>query len=854
MSTAELAKAETLRQYLRSGQLDALTALPQLIEGAAATLAKGRPPGEPAAKAGEWVFLLAQALRAQRDPALSARLFQALVLAGRLGRAFASQYIQSRPIPLALFAPMLQSLPAHNFLALLNDMLLNAPAEDKQFAAWLRSLLPAPGRLDLREALLFLKALTMPMSTPLARPLRESLLAAGVGTALTKAFAGSPGAAMAEALLLAAEVLPLPDVQSAALAYALRTAGGGGPSRLGPLLAAPPDLEPRDTALAAEMRGLALGPDPASHLLAAARTEPETLGLVLAGLMQNGGQQAVASLRLTPLLPRLGVLSCLDALPEHMHMMVYARLLECIATLRPDFLTRCAKAFGTNLDPRTAQAVAEMLNLSNELRAGRHPDSPFNLHAWKSAPLLPVGPDPAAPKNGKDKRSTLAECLRPGSAPLKDADLRNASLADETLDGLVLSGGTLSRCRFSGVRFAHVRINATQMAQCQFENCQFTDCAFAGADLSHSQFTGCRFQGCSFDACDLSRTRILGCSIMGCALTETSVAGGALDKSRLDALTFRACALSGMRLRECSLVRLSFALSELSGGLWDKCICRDSLWQACALSRMRLLDCECVGLSLARSSATELEVLGGHTDSPDLAQARRATRARLLESVLADPAPLAPALREGAGAQFVRACVDLHLRVDEAEGTLAAMRGQDQRRRELALERLTEPQGQLLRLLPALLATDVFERAQGLEAVPACAISGHTRPGVLPREARAGLERLFPGVVPTPRPAPALFIEAVYAIGSLGSVAQKPSSDVDCWVCLGQAPGAAPAPPAQSGPAREGLARKLAALETFAWEQCGLEVHLLPHGPGPGAPQRFRHERQGELRLGQAAL
>jgi len=827
MSTAELAKAETLRHFLRSGQLDALTALPQFIEGAAATLAKGRPPGEPAAKAGEWVFLLAQALRAQRDPALSARLFQALVLAGRLGRAFASQYIQSRPIPLAQFAPMLQTMPAHNFLALLNDMLLNAPAEDKQLAAWLRSLLPTPGRLDLREALLFLKALTVPMSTPLARPLREALLAAGVGGALIKAFAGSPGAATAETLLLAAEVLPLPDVQSAALAYALRTAGGGGPSRLGPLLAAPPDLEPRDTALAAEMRGLALGQSAAPQLLAAARTEPETLGLVLADLMQNGGQQAVAGLRLTPLLPRLGVLSCLDALPEHMRMAVYARLLECIAMLRPDFLTRCAKAFGTNLDPQAAQAVAELLNLPAVLRAGRHPDSPFNLQAWKSTPLRPVGPDPAVPKNGKDKRPTLAESMRPGGAPLKDADFRHASVAQESLEGLTLNGGDLSRCRFSGVRFARARISGTQMAQCLFEDCQFEECVFTGADFSYSLLNGCRFQSCSFDSCDLSRTRFLSCAIIDCTLTETSVAGGALDKSRLDALTFRSCALSGMRLRECSLVRLGFTLSELSGGLWEKCICRDSLWQACALSRMRLLDCECLGLSLSRSSATGLDVLGGHTDSPDLATARRATRARLLEGVLADPAPLAPALREGPGAQFVRACVDQHLRVDEAEGTLAAMRGQDQRRRELALERLTEAQGQLLRLMPALLATDVFERAKGLEAVPACAISGHARPGVLPREARAGLERLFPGVAPTPRPVPALFIEAVYAIGSLGSVAQKPSSDVDCWVCLGQTPGAAPGTLAKSGPAREGLARKLAALETYAWEHCGLEVHFF---------------------------
>jgi adenylate cyclase class 1 len=116
----------------------------------------------------------------------------------------------------------------------------------------------------------------------------------------------------------------------------------------------------------------------------------------------------------------------------------------------------------------------------------------------------------------------------------------------------------------------------------------------------------------------------------------------------------------------------------------------------------------------------------------------------------------------------------------------------------------------------------VFERAQGLSDVPACAISGHTRPGVLPREARARLERLFPGMAPTQRPVPALLIEAAYAIGSLGSVAQKPSSDVDCWICLGPMPGLE-----QTAEARAGLARKLAALESWAWEQAGLEVHFF---------------------------
>jgi len=821
MNTAELAKAEDLRQLLRTGRLDSLTVLSPFLASATAVPAAGRRPGEPAAKAGECVFLLAQALRAQRDPALAARLFQSLACAGRLGRAFACTFIHSRGLPLPQFASLLLTMPGRDFLAMLNDLLLNAPAEDKQLAAWLRSLLPAPGRIDLREALLFLKI----MEPPLARPLRDALQAAGLGATLSKSFVGSPGPASAEALFQAVEALPLPDVQSAALAYALRTAGGGGPSRLGPLLAAPPDLDPRDTALASEMRRLALGPAAAPQLLAAASTEPETLGLVLADLLKSGGPHAATGLRLLPLLPRLGVLSCMEDLPAHMRMTVYGRILENIAALKPDFFIRCAKSLGSNLDQQSAQAVADMLAAPSPARDGQHPASPFNLQAWKSAPIRPVGPDPVPPKASKEKRATPAEIMSQPGAQLKDPDFRNATIADAVLlDSLTVNGGDLSRCRFSGAALRHVRISSARMAQTLFENCLFQGCVFSGVDLSHSLLNGCRFESCVFECCDLSRARFTSCAFMGCALSESSLAGGGMDKCRLDSVSFHACALSGMRLRECFLARLAFTLSGLSGGLWEKCICRDSLWLSCALSFWRLLDCECMGVTLSRSATAEMELLGGHTDNPHLAQARRSTHARLLESVLADPAPLAPALTEGAGALFVQACVDTFLRVDEAKGTLNAMRGQDQRRRELALGRLTEPQGQFLRLLPALLSTDAFEKAQGLLGVPACAISGHIRPGTMPRGAREGLERLFPGVIPTSKPMPTLYIEAVYAIGSLGSVAQKPSSDVDCWVCLGKLPGAEPKP---NDLDKAGLGRKLAALEAWAWEQIGLELHFF---------------------------
>jgi adenylate cyclase class 1 len=827
--------AEALRQFLRTGQQDAARVLPELITQAQAVIGAGTgpqgAPGEKAAADGECVFLLGACLRGQRDLQIACRLFLALAGAGRLGRAHAALYVQARGLPLPQFSALLQAMPGHDFLSLLNDLLLDCPSEDKQLAAWLRTLLPAHGRLDGREALLFLKTLAPSASGPgavLARPLREALLAAGLGESLSKAFAGTPRPAMAEALLKAAAALALPAVQAEALAYALRVAGSEGPSRLPPLLAAPPDLEPRDEALATEMRRLALSPEAPERLLGAAQTEPEMLGLVLAALMTDGGPHVLAGLRLLPLLPRLGVESALAALPQSAHETVYARLLHALAVLDPDFLRRAAKTLGPGLGLAgpAAQALADML------RAGPEQDALPLLSAtpWNRA-FPPAGPASPAPKSVQSRRINLADVMGYAAAHLKEQDFSHSVLSDAVFEGAAITGSDLSHCRFTGITFRKLRVSASQLAGCAFENCVFQSCVFSASDFSYSHFRACRLNDVNLEYCDLSRTRFEGCTIAAGSLTESSLAGASLVKTRLDSLHLRACALSGARGQECALARLDVTRSDISGVLLEKCVCRNTELVSCSLAHTRILGCEWLGLRLTRSDAYGLAVLGGHTDNPRLAQAETATRARCMDGMSKEQTPLAPALQEGPGAAFVHACVDAFLSVDESRRTLAAMRGQDQRRRELALERLTETQNQLLMLLPTLLVTNVFEAALGIPDVPACAIAGHTRPGLPRREDRALLERLFPGQ-PLPRtakelPEPALILEAVYAIGSLGSVAQKPSSDVDCWVCVSPGPALA-GNPGGFDAARAGLARKLTALETWAWELLGLETHFFP--------------------------
>jgi adenylate cyclase class 1 len=62
-------------------------------------------------------------------------------------------------------------------------------------------------------------------------------------------------------------------------------------------------------------------------------------------------------------------------------------------------------------------------------------------------------------------------------------------------------------------------------------------------------------------------------------------------------------------------------------------------------------------------------------------------------------------------------------------------------------------------------------------------------------------------------------IQAVYTIGSLGSVAQDPASDLDYWVCASLSA----LPPEKRGL----LQRKLEAIEGWAGQRFGLEVHFF---------------------------
>ena len=802
MSQSAVELAEALRKFVRGGQGEASRVLPGILADLAALPAG--PEASPQEAAGEIACLLFAIVRTLRDVALMSRVLQALLSLGRFGRCLAMLHIQSRSLPLPQTTPVLLALPGREFLALVNEMFLSPPVDDKQLLAWMKILLPAPGRCDPKEMLVFL-GLLADEGTPLARPLRDAILSSCMAEAMPQAFVGAPKPGTAEVLLKAAGVLAAPAIQAEALGYALRTAGSGGPSRLAPLLGGPADLAVRESALVAEMRRLALMPEAPRLLFAAAQADPEILGLVLAGLLRSGGAGREAALRLAPLLPRLGLETLLADLAEGERTAVLARYFRALVRSDPDFVRRAAKAMHGGLDRAGLQALAGLLAV--ELARDE---------AEYAAVMAPFARATAAPGRPSQRRPSLAEALKDALIPLKDQDYSHSHLSAETLDGCTLTSVTLVDSRFTSVAFRRCRLSACAMQGSLFEGCTFQACVFSGLDLCDAVFQNCRFEGCAFERCEAARLRLSNCVLSGCSVVESDLAGLLLNKVRLDRLVARASAFTGLRAQETALDGCSFTRCDLAGAVLERAACRRCEFLDCTLTQARLRNCEALGLNFSRCTLAGLAVQGGHTDNPQLAAARNATQA----ATLADPggaaADLPPVLMSGPGAAFIAACVGRHLRVDEARRALAAIRVQNQRRMDLALSRLAEPQGVFLRLLPQLLVTDVFERAQGLYGVPACALAGGQT-----RVDAALLERFFPGLAPGAPAGPVLEIEALYAIGSLGTVAQRPTSDIDCWVCHAT-------PAAVEQQVRDGLRRKLVALEAWAALQFGLEVHFFP--------------------------
>jgi adenylate cyclase class 1 len=794
--------AVSLRRLAVGFKPDSLDEMLRLTEPL--TRALERDPRDPdALHAGaEAACLLAGACAslAGNPPAAQAGI-KALLGLGRPGWLAAADFLQARRIAVEHLSALVESLPPRERLFLLHELLRRHWRLDKQLLAWVREPLEGVDRLSPHKILDFLETLDLLGDTP-AFPLRETLLRGPLRSWLAhsleeplveidllrtaRAVRGLGDPELSRGL--ARHVAARPGSASAAVMEVLsRCLEAGGEALVQAVQAV---LKDARNGRVAHCMDILIGVD-----------WPKT-GQALALFHRKEPSMRRALTARAATLPESAFAQFLGAFSAQGRPAVEAEALAAIARADTDFLRRCllAEAGPAGLP----EALERYLERMTE----------------RSAPLSRVvtqePEDPATKKKGLfsklmgGKRAGLSEVLaypRPvQSADFSGAVLTGSVVEERSFSEVNLAGAAFERMDFRKCRFARVDLAGAVLQRVRFADCEFVDVRFEGARLAECVFERSGLEGCVFSGAVLENGGMSDSRLTRCLFSEARVSGWSLSRCA----GVRLC-LSGMQLQQAAFAAVSleacdFSLAELDScrfeGL-DLCDCQFTAARIrdCSFVECRTLDCLFAGCRLTDSDVLEPALLQARADT--LRQRLKEAESAKIELPPAEGSALyGPALR-----RWVR---------QWAMGRFERrMLAHNARRLELARRRMTPGQADFFRLLPHLLDSRLFETRENIENVPPCRVAGYS-PDL--ETLRLAAEH-FPGVAPPPAEAAPVSIEAVYTIGSVGSIAQTATSDMDVWVCYD---------PQGVGPAEDArLRRKLEQMAAWAQSRFGAEVHFF---------------------------
>ncbi|MEL7638170.1 MAG: class I adenylate cyclase [Solidesulfovibrio sp.] len=561
---------------------------------------------------------------------------------------------------------------------------------------------------------------------------------------------------------------------------------------------------------------------PVAALCAAA--EPSLAGAALAALSRCDATRAALAAadllaanpgrleELTPFLARLSVSAfgqALRALPPAIRQQALGAVYAVLAGAAPRTMTVAARAVAKTpaATPELSQALRDDLALrsraaSRPFPSRPRPPRPVEKEAaprglWKRVKNLV-----AAPGNGQadDAAEALRRELAQGGEMQRRqilwAGLAEAAVADMLLDRCVLRAVGLARAT---------------IADTTFSQCQFTDVGFEEAHLSRVTFRGCRLAHCRFSGAVLESVRFEDCEVRGCAFGEAAGQDLAFFRSELAECDFFAATLAGLtldtcRLRAVSLVRAVPHALRARGTLFSDCLFEMAAFAQAAFPGTRTEGCYFAG---ARFS--------GPTDEPDILGAMAKDDALALADAVLSP-PLPQSLATGAGPRLLAACCDAALFARDVERRRLAMLAGNKRRLAWARRRLGEAGGAYLDMLPELVGLPLVREAGGRVApAPAAHVTAAFPHLGTARDLARHFDRPLSALPHVPQEA--IPVEALYTIGSVGTVAQGADSDLDVWVCLGRG--------AAGHPDMAAFTAKLEVISRQALEEAGLEIHFF---------------------------
>jgi adenylate cyclase class 1 len=418
-------------------------------------------------------------------------------------------------------------------------------------------------------------------------------------------------------------------------------------------------------------------------------------------------------------------------------------------------------------------------------------------------------PAPAKAKDKKADKGSIFSFGGGGNAGISISFGEGGASREEHSPG---KGGAVS-----GKTYTDQNLRAPDFSAHLLEGVTFTGCAVTAGRFAGSLCSKVRFMRCTFESCDFEDARFFDCSFEDCVFSLCSLAGATLAGCTLLAVRLHECCLWGAGLYDSTLCGVRLRGSDASGSQWSGVRAGGLELILCDLRHGALHGLTATTSELYAVSFAHTAFSGLTTEDPQLLAAEDAFLDRLAADAETMPADAlfagavdAPTARLAAGA------VQRYLDLRDLRAKSRAFLANNQRRIDWCLERMGPVKSECYHLAPFLLHTEAFERFSEIPplALP-CRMAGYTPTCTVLDIAR----KHFPGVdLPREEPDPVL-IQALYTIGSVGTVAQTGASDLDYWVCYD--------PEDMPEVMVDGLTYKLEAIEQWADATFDVEVHFF---------------------------
>lgn len=734
----------------------------------------------------ETALNLSRILQTSKDSRTIRHCLRTLLGMGRFGRILSARFIQSRSVSMRELATTLTAMKADAQLALAHEMLLDYPGTyDKPMLDFLSGLMKPMGSAQPETIAPFVAELGR-QDTSLAFPVRQVIMHGLFGEWIRTRLETGAGEEELDDLCHMVSAIDDP-----ALARTLATSIGVG-------FIVPTPLALHTIQRVAEARDKAVQ-DMYVKVLKGAK--PELAGACIDGIIAQQSPatgKLLASIRLkmpslrkvaaarVPLLNDTMYAAYLAAIPKKQRDQAREDAFSALMAVAPDFVENLT---GTSVETQSPPVAMQTLEPAVTIDECPKPGL--------IAKLLGKGHKPL------EKRLSTARNVR-------DAEVQCSAVDGENLDGRELIGLTLVKSTFSQSGIIRSTLSRNAMAECAFTDVEcaastFTLCDFTGSDFANTTFKNCTFTDCNFTSAAFSSCRFTACRFQGCTMN-----GSAFVDAKLTRCAVTTSVLTGVTLHSTTLTSCRFEESDLSGSEIVSTKFSGVEMVNCILTHANLVSAVFHSVDMPGTTVSDCGILA--SDLPHAlflkdrmddyqSKVRRLERGRFPDPHVAPPETAAKVLKAWSRE------VTFFSREER-------MLTNNRHRLARAIAAIERDKQIYLRILPHLLNTDVFERRFELEGVPKCNVWGYV-PSLTALELA---DQFFPAYKPS-RGKADVEILAVYAMGSLGSVAQTTSSDIDCWVCY------------EGNLDREqlaGLNRKLDALGLWAESEFGLEAHFFP--------------------------